>query len=584
MPKGFNTAAVSTIVIGTIVHIDGRRQTRKRGTAWVCICLSITLVLSALPAQAYTTEVHGVTFASDDEEPILSSIYISPCLPAVYTGTPQQLEATAYDEHGTEIPNISVVWASSNKSVGTVYFDGLFQALAPGTTEITATNGSSNGSTIATVLPMPLTLWGPYVTNTTSSSATIHWKTENATIGTVKYANEAYYAEQGGYDRSVEDGAEKQLHHLTLTKLTPDTVYHYQVEVENRSTGDCSFRTFPLNGSFTFIVYGDSQEPQGEPGITQLNRHKLVADRIAGEENVTFVLHLGDLVNDGGDLSEWNRFFEAARAMMATTTFYPTLGNHEYTNYSGADEAVQNYYAAFEMPARYSFDCGDAHITVLDSNDRADITTEAAWLRNDLTTNATWKFVAFHHPPYSSSDKNYGGWTNLRELWSPLITNSSRAAVFNGHVHAYERLRANGITYVVIGTGGGPLYELREPRIPESQANLENTLGYVKVTVNADLKTASLAFIKVATSSNGRITLFEPGSEFEKIDLGSNPTEEPPMVITMSPDQSQPPDEPGAPIPGFGMTMCGLSMIIASTLCVYTHKRRRGKRCMKKLD
>ncbi|MGC9444750.1 MAG: Ig-like domain-containing protein [Candidatus Methanospirareceae archaeon] len=472
--------------------------------------------------------IEGTATITVEEEQILSSISLSPYFPALYNGATQQLKATAYDQHANEISNISFVWTSSNESVGTIDLDGLFQALAPGTTEITATNGSINGYTIATVLPIPLTLWGPYVTNTTTTSATINWKTENATTGTVTYANESYYAQYEDYDRAVDAGEEKQLYHLTLNNLTPDTGYHYQVEIENRSTGDCAFRTFPLNGSFTFVVYGDSQEPQGDPNVTQLNRHKLVADRIAGEENVTFVLHLGDLVNDGGNLEEWNRFFEAACAMIATTTFYPILGNHEYTTYSGAGEAVQNYYDAFDVPEWYSFDCGDAHVTVLDSNtDAANMTAQTAWLRNDLATNATWKFVAFHHPPYSSSDKNYGGWTDLRELWSPLLMNNSIAAVFNGHVHAYERLRANDSTYVVTGTGGGPLYDLREPRIPESQASLEDTLGYVKVTVNADHKTASVSFVRVATISNGRITLLEPQSVFEHFDLWSNPALEP---------------------------------------------------------
>lgn len=472
--------------------------------------------------------IAGTAAITVDAEPVLTTITISPYFPAVYLGASQQLDATAYDQQGNELSSISFVWASSNESVGTVDLGGLFQALAPGNTAITATNASISGSTIAAVLPLPFALWGPYVTNTSSRSATIHWKTENATGGTVKYANERYYTQQGDYDRSVEAGGENQLHHLTLTDLTPDTVYHYQVEIENRYTTDCSFRTFPLNGSFTFIVYGDSQEPQGDPGITQLNRHRLVADRIAEEENVTFVLHVGDLVNDGGDLEEWNRFFEAARAMLATTTFYPALGNHEYTNFSGSGEAVQNYYDAFELPEWYSFDCGDAHLTVLDSNEAANDSAQTAWLQADLTTSATWKFVAFHHPPYSSSVKNYGGWTALREFWSPLFMNNSIAAVFNGHVHAYERLRANGITYVVTGTGGGPLYDLREPRIPESHASLEDTLGYVRVTVNADHRTASVAFVRVATISNGRfITLLEPQSVFEHFDLWSNPALEP---------------------------------------------------------
>lgn len=48
------------------MHIEGRcQEMRKRGTTRWCICLGITLILSALPAQASTTEVHVVKFAYD---------------------------------------------------------------------------------------------------------------------------------------------------------------------------------------------------------------------------------------------------------------------------------------------------------------------------------------------------------------------------------------------------------------------------------------------------------------------------------------------------------------------------------------
>ncbi len=108
--------------------------------------------------------------------------------------------------------------------------------------------------------------------------------------------------------------------------------YHYQVTAGgvNVTGGDHRFRTFPPeSGSFDFIVYGDSQEQL--PTFTQLERHKLVADRIAEEEtDITFVLHVGDTVGDPENPEEWNRFFAAGGgAMLANTTIYPITGNHE---------------------------------------------------------------------------------------------------------------------------------------------------------------------------------------------------------------------------------------------------------------
>ncbi|MDD2666838.1 MAG: metallophosphoesterase [Methanocellales archaeon] len=443
---------------------------------------------------------------------ILTSVIISPSSATLYPCNTQQFTATAYDQNHEEMSGIVVTWSSSNETVGTITENGLFEANATGTATVTAANGTVNGTAMVLVIPAPITLWGPYVTKTTTNSTVINWKTENATSGVVSYATDAYYQEHGGYDHAVEDTEEKELHHLNITNLTPNTVYHYQVCIGNESTSDCTFRTFSTQGSFTFIVYSDSQEPQGDPEATQLTRHKLVADRIAEEENVMFVLHCGDLVNDGSDLEEWNRFFEAGRAMMSTTTFYTTLGNHDY-------HPVQNYYDAFGVPEWYSFDCGNAHFTVLDSNDQADVNSETTWLQNDLTTSAAWKFVSFHHPPYSSSASHYGGWANWQSLWCPIFLDHDVNAVFNGHVHAYERLQADGINYVVAGIGGGPSYDLAEPRIPESQNSLEGTLGYVKITI--DVNQATLEMIEVANLSSGEVELYPPNTVFETFTFGA---------------------------------------------------------------
>ena len=75
--------------------------------------------------------------------------------------------------------------------------------------------------------------------------------------------------------------------------------------------------------------------------------------------------------------------------MMAGTTVYPTLGNHE--------DNSPLYYEAFGLPPYYSFDCGDAHFTVLDSTDLSTLDAQASWLESDLET-GLWKFVSFHHP------------------------------------------------------------------------------------------------------------------------------------------------------------------------------------------
>ncbi|MEA1943869.1 MAG: metallophosphoesterase [Euryarchaeota archaeon] len=356
--------------------------------------------------------------------------------------------------------------------------------------------------------PSPTLLWGPYITGTTTNSTMINWKTENATNGTLKYATEEYYTTYGDYDHILTDTSEMQLHNLVITNLTPDAVYHYQITIGNKPTSDCTFRTFPADGSFTFIVYGDTREQTGS--FTQMERHKLVSDRIAEENNVSFVIHTGDFVCNGNDLDEWNDFFNAGRAMLANTTIYPVLGNHEYNH--------TNYYDAFGVPEWYSFDCGNAHFTILDSNE-ADRTEQTEWLQNDIDSNATWKLLSFHHPPYSSAKNRDGGWINLRDYWENIFINNSVDAVFNGHVHAYERYKENGIQYMVLGCGGAPLYSLAEEKISGYQNSFEHTLGYARITMDGD--TATVDVIKVADIStvDGNVTLYLPNTIFETVVL-----------------------------------------------------------------
>ena len=349
-------------------------------------------------------------------------------------------------------------------------------------------------------------LWGPYLTDVDETEITVNWKTVNESVGAVWYATDEYYQQYVSYSHNITD-SEKQLHQVQLNDLIPDTKYHYQLEIQGECTADSTFTTLG-NGVFSFVIYGDTQEQI--PLFTQLERHKLVANYIAAEEDISFVLHAGDLVNDVTDPGEWGHFFEAARQMLARVPIYPVLGNHEDNN--------SCYYENFGVPQWYSINCSNAHFTMLDSN--LSIALQKEWLMEDLDCNPTWKFVVYHHPPYSSSSKNWGGWLHTRTEWEPLFIENGIDAVFSGHVHAYERYCENGIHYTVLGTGGGPCYELAEDKISGYRNSLEYTLGYARVTVDGN--EAYMDMIKVADVSqdNSEITnIYPPGTVFERVNL-----------------------------------------------------------------
>jgi len=385
------------------------------------------------------------------------------------------------------------------------------------TVNLTVTNAAGSDSEvkmdfITVSPPTPALLWGPYLTGTTTTGTVVNVKTNIATAVTVEYATDAYYTANSAYDQSATDSVSTQLHHVSLAGLTPDTLYHYRVVYAGQATGDLHFSTFPASGAFTFVVYGDTQDQL--PTFSQLERHKLVADRIAEEPDVAFVLNSGDLVNDASDLANWDRYFIAGSMMMANTTVYPALGNH--------DNNDPNYFANYGVPEYYSFDCGDGHIAVLNSNDWAwnDLPVQSAWLANDLQTDKPFKFTAFHHPLYTSEAKHFGGYENLRLEWEDDFIDNGVIAVFNGHVHAYERFLVNDINYFVAGIGGGPSYYLASPRYTGSQNSVELMIGYIRVTVNPVSNTATAEVIRVAdvsTDLKSLTTVYPPGTIFETV-------------------------------------------------------------------
>ncbi|GEM_PF-6629425 len=383
-------------------------------------------------------------------------------------------------------------------------------------------------------------LWGPYITATTETEAVINWKTESPTWGVVQYTTEAQYTLHGSFGNAVIALVVQPLHQVRLADLQPATAYRYRawifgpdvkdvnpdslpeqiddIEAWLRSNGaptrDGSFKTLGEQ-SFTFVVYGDTQEQY--PWFTQLDRHKLVADYIAQEEGISFVVHLGDFTYDADDAAGWDVFFEAAREMLAHVTLYPVMGNHENNS--------PVYSELFGMPQHYQFRSGEARFLVLDTNSRADLEAQRRWLQDAFSAASKWNFVFYHHPTYSSDARNYGGWELSRTHWEDIFAEAGVNAVFSGHVHAYERYLARGLNYFVVGTGGGTLSDL-SPEMPANcQNRLAKTLGYVRVAVNGD--EATVDFIQVARISDDNRQVLEVypfGSVFETVTL--EPVEE----------------------------------------------------------
>ncbi|MDV2481733.1 metallophosphoesterase family protein [Methanoculleus sp. Wushi-C6] len=360
---------------------------------------------------------------------------------------------------------------------------------------------------LALLLPaaMAAVVWGPYVTTTTENSAAITWKTASP-------AEECWveYAPEGGEVYHIPSSGEGAVHQVLLTGLAPATTYRYRIGAGNEAIEGCRFRTFG-DEAFTCIVYGDTRAQK--PFFTQADRHGLVAERIAAEENILFVIHTGDFVCEE---EEWDEFFAVAGSMLRNTTLVPVAGNH--------DGSAEAFAATFGLPANYSFDAGSLHVTVLDSNDRAwaDMDSQTAWLKEDLLSPLPHKLVAFHHPPFSADRQHPGGDLALRAEWCGILSGSGVDAVFSAHTHAYERYRINGTEYIVVGCGGAPFYALSEEKPTGYRAGLEQTLGYVRATVSPDVVTLEMVAVAGVTE-DGEVTPYPPGTVIDAVRLHAAP-------------------------------------------------------------
>jgi predicted phosphodiesterase len=331
------------------------------------------------------------------------------------------------------------------------------------------------------------------VSGTTHNATVIRVMTGRACTPAVHYANASWFAGYGTYDHEGTGIPSGSGYLFSLTGLEPGTRYTYRVTGCGEEEMPRSFATFPVSGTCRFVVYGDTREQA--PLYTQTDRHTLVADRIAEEEDIRFVVNAGDLVSDSNDRAEWARFFNATEKLRSRTTYIAVPGNHDQ------DRAL--FGDLFGMTGPSSLDCGNARVLLLDSTDDApeNLTEQAARVASAFGSFGGAKIVILHHPPYSSDEKHYGGWENLRHELVPVFQETGVRLVFSGHVHAFEQVGQHGITYITEARGGAPAYPLHTPRIPGSVRAFENTLGYSRVTVDPGTGKIIVDIIRVADVS-----------------------------------------------------------------------------------
>jgi 3',5'-cyclic AMP phosphodiesterase CpdA len=211
---------------------------------------------------------------------------------------------------------------------------------------------------------------------------------------------------------------------------------------------------------FRFAAYGDTRD-----------NHDIHREIVKGVMSFqpALVLQTGDLVHHGDAADEWRIFDEITGDMRRQIPYYPARGNH--------DVGTQGYYEQrVTQPVLsgnklyYSFERGNLHFVAVDTQQAVDPASEQGrWLEDDLArARAGGKFIVpfFHKAIYSTGPHaDESGVLALQAILHPLFRKYGVRLAFEGHDHIYYRTVRDGITYVVTGGGGAPLYDGEHPEL-----------------------------------------------------------------------------------------------------------------------
>lgn len=245
-------------------------------------------------------------------------------------------------------------------------------------------------------------------------------------------------------------------HSVTLSDLAPNMTYIYSVgdSIFNNWSEVYEFETAPDRAeSFSFMYIGDPQNGLDQWGMLMQNACNL-------RPEIAFVLVAGDLVNRGAKRDDWDEFFDNASVFAVSKPLVPVIGNHDCqgghpTLYLQLFHLPTNGPENLEPERAYSFEYGNALFIILDSV--RDPMKQADWLDKQLAeSNATWKFVSFHYPIYSSSPNR--DHRDIRDAWVPIFDKHHVDMVLQGHDHAYLRTYPMKENQVVDSSQDGTIY------------------------------------------------------------------------------------------------------------------------------
>lgn len=178
---------------------------------------------------------------------------------------------------------------------------------------------------------------------------------------------------------------------------------------------------------------------------------------LANRAGADFLMLIGDMTNTGLQ-EEYHALFGALTPVQIPVLTIP--GNHEYKTAGG-----QVYQDIFKS-SDYYFDHGGWRFVCLNNAQGALAANQLAWLSDTLKA-GPGRAIVFVHVPPAGVDPN---WAEARyydgHYWRTVFDEGATefrdicaanhvAAVYAGHIHAFDAAQDRGTLYILTGGGGG---------------------------------------------------------------------------------------------------------------------------------
>lgn len=251
----------------------------------------------------------------------------------------------------------------------------------------------------------------------------------------------------------------------------------------------------PSSRIVSFVTFGDWGSGRDE----QVEVAEAIGDYCTANP-CDFVVTLGDnFYSNGVEGIEdplWQERFHDVYDFLGLV-FYASLGNHDNEGSIQAQIGYTDEVDNWVMPdEHYTFSKPDAvrpplvAFFVINSDWPNFDEAAQAWLDGAVAdSNATWKFLAMHHPLYSNGNHGDGD-DSYREALIPIICERIDL-VLSGHDHSFSHLRSDQdgclIEQLVIGTAGAELQRVdaADPRVLATGSF--HGFGWVRISAEAIL-------------------------------------------------------------------------------------------------